>query len=335
MTTIVFTNSRPREPSDPAGLVPNNGINADGSERCSLAALNAHFPSGTLACRAREAASRATVERAPLEVELHLAFEPNALRAALHAYTTGSLQGAQLPESADLDWIQTEVIQKYGIPLGGAALLERRPKVTVGNTRAKAAGVGGALDAKLLRMYFQAKAEGAAKDIIAALTIDVAAIMESALFLVSKQAPSKPKEYEHEWRHGPEPDYDYNYYDTGVDAPAPDEAAPPLFVSRIAGSGAPAAVVNSGYTVDSAYGMCWVVDAYGDNMHANLLGGAVSRDVLQAVVTTLAKLQPTLKASVEAHEVQGDAPGGQEAHTAYLLRVSWPSAFGGEGMIED
>ncbi|KAG2488558.1 hypothetical protein HYH03_012877 [Edaphochlamys debaryana] len=322
MTTIVFRNS----PLTPGEILRDAG--RDDSFRCSLAALTEHFPSGTLASRAREAVNRATGERAPREVELHLASEPDALRAALHAYTTGSLQGAQLPASADLDWIQTEVIQKYGIPLGVAALLERPPKASrVGNGGgARAVGVGSALDAGLLRIYFAAKAEPAAKDIIAMLSLDVAAIMDSALFIVSSIAPEVPESYEWKYRHGWSHEQDDDDYD--FDVPAPDEAAPKeLFVSRIAGAGKPLSVVKQGFGFEGAFGVYWVVDPCGRSLHANLLSGALPRATLQAVAAAVVKLQPSLKASVESFKAEGEAPSGLEAHTALLLRVSWPSAF--------
>ncbi|KAG2488559.1 hypothetical protein HYH03_012878 [Edaphochlamys debaryana] len=345
-TTIVFRLHQTRQ----------GGSDAEESTfRCELSALTAHFQGAPLAKLACEAVNRAGSQGVTREVELHLAFEPDALRAALHAYTTGSLQGAQLPASADLDWIQTEVIQKYGIPLGVAALLERRPSAGPQGVPAPVQGLGAGLDPWTLRLYLEAKAEPAAKAILSMLTPEVVGVLDSALFLVSSQPPTEPKRYGGRPFNGfgegfrglddvyeapsPEPDrwddemafYEEQERPYIIDVAPPYDGAPrELFVSRCLGSGKPTRVVRE--DSDKARGIYW-------RLHANLLSGALPGRLLQAVADVATRLAP---AGVEASVVPCDLGGpaveeckeegagaGEAANTVYLVRVTW-AGLGGQ-----
>ncbi|KAG2488555.1 hypothetical protein HYH03_012874 [Edaphochlamys debaryana] len=289
-----------RQPAPPPGSYAILGASTEPLS-CPLSALTRHFREGKLAQLAVEALQRAKSagDAHPAKVEVELHYDHDALKLALHIYTTGSLRGAEIPKRAtgilDKNWLKRGILDTYGIPLGIADLLERRPSAGY-NTGGGVQRRPLLMDADLLRIYLESKAEPVVEEICSMMDLDLAATCDRTLFLVSSQAPKEPGVWGDMWSPiDSSEDEAVEYRAYGPDGPgAPSQ----LYVSRITGRGRPRRASRK----EEAYGHCWVVNSEGTK-HADLLAGRVSTGLLQAVAEGITRRHPHLQAYLYAYRV--------------------------------
>ncbi|KAG2488557.1 hypothetical protein HYH03_012876 [Edaphochlamys debaryana] len=157
------------------------------------------------------------------------------------------------------------------------------------------------MDADVLKIYLEAKAEPVVETICSMVDLDLATRYDRAVFLVSSEPPKRPKDWDDDFSLADSSEDETLYSAHGSDgAGAPSQ----LYVSRFTGRGKPRKVAKS----ESAYGHCWVVNSEGTK-HADLLAGRVSTGLLQVVTEGIARRHPHLQASLYAYRVGASGEG--------------------------
>ncbi|KAG2488554.1 hypothetical protein HYH03_012873 [Edaphochlamys debaryana] len=186
------------------------------------------------------------------------------------------------------------------------------------------------MDAELLKLYLEAKAEPVVEEICSQLTLDLTTTCDRALFLVSSQEPLTPTDYKRvspsRWDRFDNDD-DTSEEEFSATAPWDDRAPTQLFVSRIAGRGRPKKVSKH----DKAYGHCWVVDDEDQRQHANVLAGRVSTGLLHAVAKGITRRHPHLQAYLHPYRVGASGGGPCGGKRSRQQRDAWGPRDGAQG----
>ncbi|KAG2488584.1 hypothetical protein HYH03_012903 [Edaphochlamys debaryana] len=240
----------------------------------------------------------------PTEVELQLDFKEDELSAVLHVLETGTVEGAPLPPTATCAWLRT-ALDKYGVK--GDVTARLLNPAALGNAPITKDGI---------RLYNEALAANVAQRIRDQLTLDLTALGDFALFLVTTSpelAPAhqdRPMAVQAAWDDAIRAGYD-DWEESEQDIEPrlkrlrrrreqlqepPSDSVGDLCVYRMPGR-APIQTAESREAWEDEGGsgefftarpwLCWAVNCHGAEVQVDVLAGCISSHLAEAVAAEL------------------------------------------------